>query len=49
MYSETDPHATGTMPAEYSELARKLVIQKAGTDAANLLAMLGLTEGLTND
>lgn len=45
-YSETDPHATGVMPPEYTELARKLIVSKAGNDAAELMAMLGITEGI---
>ena len=48
-YSESDPNAAGTLPPEYVELARKQILAKAGDDAGHLLAMLGLTEGVTND
>lgn len=48
-HSETDPHKLGTLPDEYAALATKAVTQKAGTHAARILAMLGLTEGHGND
>lgn len=43
-WSESDPNTPGVMPTEYNELAKRMVLSKAGNDAANLLAMLGLGE-----